>query len=312
MEALNVQGERMKQGLFRPCYVILTCFLIVTAFASLPSQRATSQVIRDGQEKVKLDVPYEPSSEEVVKAMLEIAQVGKDDLVYDLGCGDGRIVIAAAQKAGAHGVGVDLDPERIKESLENARKANVTHQVKFFQQDLFETDISKATVVMLYLWPEVNLKLRPKLLRELKPGTRVVSHSHDMGSWKHDQTIGTPDGHRVYFWVIPANVMGVWEWTLPGKKERYVMRLSQQFQLVSGVLQSGSDESPVKNLELRGNRLQFIVERFFKGQKQAFRFTGYVKGHFIEGTAEEMTAGSGEKETWRAKRDPSTLKPLDL
>ena len=301
----------MKHRLLKQFCVILICLLVVSAFVSLPSLTATSQVIPDGQEKTKLDVPYEPSSEEVVKAMLEIAQVGKDDLVYDLGCGDGRIVIAAAQKTGAHGVGVDMDPERIKESLENARKANVTNRVQFFQRDLFETDISKATVVMLYLWPEVNLKLRPKLLRELKPGTRVVSHSHDMGSWKHDQTMRTPDGHRVYFWVIPANVMGIWEWTLPGEKERYVMRLSQQFQLVSGALRSGPDEIPVKNLELRGDRLEFIVERFFKGQTQTLRFTGRVQGHFIEGVAEEMIAGSQGRQTWKAKRDPSTMKPLD-
>ena len=301
----------MKHRLLKQFCVILICLLVVSAFVSLPSLTATSQVIPDGQEKIKLDVPYEPSSEEVVKAMLEIAQVGKDDLVYDLGCGDGRIVIAAVQKTGAHGVGVDLDPERIKESLENARKANVTNRVQFFQRDLFETDISKATVVMLYLWPEVNLKLRPKLLRELKPGTRVVSHSHDMGSWKHDQTMRTPDGHRVYFWVIPANVMGIWEWTLPGEKERYVMRLSQQFQLVSGTLRSGPDEIPVQNLELRGDRLEFIMERFFKGQTQVLRFTGRVQRHFIEGMAEDMTAGSQGGQTWKAKRDPSTWKPLD-
>ncbi|MGE5842034.1 MAG: class I SAM-dependent methyltransferase [Deltaproteobacteria bacterium] len=244
--------------------------------------------------------------------MLEVAQVGKDDLVYDLGCGDGRIVIAAAQRAGARGVGVDLDPERIKESLENARKANVTDRVQFFKQDLFETDISKATVVMLYLWPEVNLKLRPKLLRELKPGTRVVSHSHDMGDWGHDQTIRTPDGHRVYFWVIPANVTGIWEWDMPGEKERCFMKLSQQFQLVSGTLQSGPDEVPVKNPELRGDRLQFIVERFFEGQMRPRRFTGRVQGHFIEGMTEEMTAGSRGKQTWKAKRNPSSIKPLDF
>jgi SAM-dependent methyltransferase len=269
-------------------------------------------VIPDGQGKIKLDVPYEPSSEEVVRVMLEIAQVGKDDLVYDLGCGDGRIVIAAAQKAGARGVGVDLDPERIKESLENARRARVTHRVKFFQQDLFQTDIGKATVVMLYLWPEVNLKLRPKLLRELKPGARVVSHSHNMGNWEPDQSIRTPDEHRVYFWVIPANVTGIWEWTMAGKRDRYAMKLTQQFQLVSGTLQSGSDEIAFKNLELRGDRLQFIVERFFKGQMQTLRFTGRVQRDLIEGMAEEMTGGSQGKLTWKARRDPSSAKPLDL
>jgi SAM-dependent methyltransferase len=269
-------------------------------------------VVSDGREKIKLDVPYEPSSEEVVKTMIEIAKVDKNDLVYDLGCGDGRIVIAAAQKTGARGVGVDLDPERIKESLENARKADVTSRVQFFQQDLFQTDIGKATVVMLYLWPEVNLKLRPKLLRELKPGTRVVSHSHNMGSWQPDQTMTAPQEHKVYFWVIPANVTGTWEWDMPWEKERYVLKLSQEFQKVSGMLHLGSDEIPVKNLELRGDRLQFIVERFFNGQMQTLRFIGGVQGHLIDGTAEEMTAGSQGIQTWKAKRDSSSMKPLDL
>jgi SAM-dependent methyltransferase len=301
----------MRNGFLTHFSVILTCLIIASVFLPLPSPRVVSEVISDGQEKVKLDVPYEPSSEEVVRAMVEIAQVGRDDLVYDLGCGDGRIVIAAAQKAGARGVGVDLDPERIKESLENARKANVTHRVQFFQQDLFQTDITKATVVMLYLWPEVNLKLRPKLLHELKPGTRVVSHSHNMGSWEHDQTIGTPDGHRVYFWVIPANVTGIWKWAMAGEKERYVLKLDQQFQKVSGTLQLGSDEIPVRNLDIRGDRLDFVVERFFKGRMQTLRFTGRVEGHLIEGVAEEMTGGSHAKQTWKAKRGPSSMKPLD-
>ena len=311
MEARNFKGERMKNRFFMHFYVSLTCLSLGLVFVSLPSQRAVSQIISDGQEKIKLDVPYEPSSEEVVRAMIEIAKVSKNDLVYDLGCGDGRLVIAAAQKAGARGVGVDLDPERIKESRENARKANVTDRVHFFQQDLFQTEIGKATVVMLYLWPEVNLKLRPKLFRELKPGTRVVSHSHDMGSWGHDQTIRTPDGHRVYFWVIPVNVAGIWEWDMPGEKERYVMKLSQQFQVVSGTLQSGSDEIPVKNLELKGDRFQLMVERFFKGKMQPLWFTGRVQDHLIEGTAEGMTVGSQGKQAWKAKRDPSSVKPLD-
>jgi len=293
-------------------YMVLTCLAFALLCVPLSSQRAVSQAFSGEQEKIKLDVPYEPSSEEVVRAMLEIAKVNKNDLVYDLGCGDGRIVIAAAQKAGARGVGVDLDPERIKESLENARKANVTDRVQFFQQDLFQTDIGKATVVMLYLWPEVNLKLRPKLFRELKPGTRIVSHSHDMGSWEPDQTITASDGHKVHFWVVPENVTGAWEWDMPGEKERYVLKLTQQFQKVSGALQLGSDEFPVKNLELRGNRLQFTVERFFKGQRQTLFFMGQVIGHLIEGTAEEMNRGPQGRQSWKAKRSPSSMKPLDL
>ena len=291
--------------------MILVWVFVPLTLLSLPGRRAVSQVVSGGQEKINLDVPYEPSSEEVVSSMLEMARVSKDDIVYDLGCGDGRIVIAAAQKTGARGVGVDLDPERIKESLVNARKANVTDRVRFLQQDLFQADIGKATVIMLYLWPEVNLKLRPKLLRELRPGTRVVSHSHDMGSWKPDQSTAAAEGHRVYLWVVPANVTGVWEWDVPGGKKHYVMKLSQQFQHVSGTLRLGSDEISVKNLELRGNQLQFIAERFFDGQAQTLRFSGRIQGHLIEGTSEGMPGGSGEKQPWKARRDPSSVQSLD-
>ena len=297
----------MKNRLGSYFYLNLTCLAAIFFVLSLPSQRAVSQVISDGREKIKLDVPYEPSSEEVVRAMLEIAKVGKNDLVYDLGCGDGRIVIAAAQKTGARGVGVDLDPERIKESLQNARKAKVTDRVEFLQQDLFQAEIGEATVVMLYLWPEINLRLRPKLFRELKPGTRVVSHSHDMGNWEPDQTMTASGGHRVHFWVIPANVTGTWEWDMPGEKERYVLKLSQQFQKVSGTLQLGSAEIPVRNPELRGDRLQFTVEQFFKGQMQSLRFIGHVQDHLIEGTARVMVVGPQEQQTWIAKRNPSSM-----
>jgi len=122
--------------------------------------------------------------------------------VLDLGCGDGRIVIEAARKFGARGVGIDIDPVRIKESKENARKAGVERLVTFRNEDLFEAKIDDATVVMLYLWPWVNLKLRPKLLQELKPGTRVVSHSHDMGDWKPEKEI-TVQGDKIYLWIIP-------------------------------------------------------------------------------------------------------------
>jgi len=136
--------------------------------------------------------------------MLKVAQVTKDDIVYDLGSGDGRIVITAAKERGARGIGIDIDPQRIREAEENARKAGVTDKVRFLQKDLFETDIHEATVVTLYLLPSLNLKLRPKLFKDLRPGTRVVSHSFDMGDWKPDQVIDV-DGRTVYYWVIPKN-----------------------------------------------------------------------------------------------------------
>jgi tRNA G37 N-methylase Trm5 len=153
------------------------------------------------------DVPYVPTNEKVVDEMLKVAKVGKNDVLFDLGSGDGRIPITAAKRWGTRGFGVDIDPTRIKEARENATKAGVADKVKFMQQDLFDTDIKSATVVTLYLLPEVNMRLRPKLLADLKPGTRVVSHNYDMGDWKPQQTITVklPDGeHTVYYWVVPA------------------------------------------------------------------------------------------------------------
>jgi len=150
----------------------------------------------------KPDVRYEPSTQEITRGMLRLAGVNENDVVYDLGCGDGRIVITAAKEFGARGVGIDIDPERIKESLANAREAGVMDRVKFRNEDLFEADIDEASVVMLYLWPWVNLKLKPKLLEELKPGVRLVSHSHDMGDWKPEKSAQV-DNRNVYLWTVP-------------------------------------------------------------------------------------------------------------
>lgn len=148
------------------------------------------------------DVAYVPTPPEVVRAMLELANVGKDDIVYDLGSGDGRIVIAAARDYGARGVGIDVNPRRIREAQENARKNGVSDRVKFIQGDMFVEDISEATVVTLYLLRELNLRLRPKLLSELAPGTRIVSQTFTMGDWKPDKTLQV-HGKQVYYWLIP-------------------------------------------------------------------------------------------------------------
>jgi ubiquinone/menaquinone biosynthesis C-methylase UbiE len=151
---------------------------------------------------VAFDVPFVPSPNPVVEKMLEMAQVGPKDVVYDLGSGDGRIVIAAARKYGARGVGIDIDPERIKEARANARKAGVEKKVEFRQGDLFDANIGDATVVTIYLLSGINLKLRPKLLSELKPGTRIVSHAFDMGDWKPVATAKVSTS-TVYYWVVP-------------------------------------------------------------------------------------------------------------
>lgn len=153
--------------------------------------------------EVKLDVPYVPTRPEVVDAMLKLANVTSKDVVYDLGCGDGRIVITAARKYGATGKGIDINPERIAEAKANAAQAKVGDKVKFVVADLFKTDFSPASVVTLYLLNSVNMRLRPLLLSQLKPGTRIVSHAFDMGDWKPEKTVEV-EGATIYLWTIPT------------------------------------------------------------------------------------------------------------
>ncbi|PSO54172.1 MAG: SAM-dependent methyltransferase [Cyanobacteria bacterium QH_8_48_120] len=155
--------------------------------------------------KGKPDVIYVPTPDKVVAEMLQLANVSEDDVVYDLGSGDGRIPIMAAKRYGARGVGVEIDSGRIQQARENAREAGMAKSVKFIQQDLFKTDLSEATVVTLYLLPELNVKLRPKLLRELEPGTPIVSHSFDMGEWEPERVVKVGDS-TVYLWTVPEKI----------------------------------------------------------------------------------------------------------
>jgi hypothetical protein len=175
------------------------------AWAKDPPRAAQEVLLAQAQSPQRPpDVPYVPTIDEVVAEMLKLGQVDKNDFLIDLGSGDGRIPITAAKKLGARGYGVDIDPQRVREARENAKKAGVEDKVKFDQGDLFNADISKATVVTLYLLPSVNLRLRPKLLAELEPGTKVVSHNYDMGDWKPEQTV-TVGNHTVYVWTIPEH-----------------------------------------------------------------------------------------------------------
>ena len=165
---------------------------------------------QNAQPRREPDVPFVPTTDEAVQAMLKLADVKKTDVVYDLGCGDGRIVIAAAKSYGAHAVGIDINPVRIAEAKENAKTAGVENLVRFEENDLFQADIHEASVVTLFLLSSVNLKLRPKLLQDLKPGTRIVSNTFDMGDWKADKevTVGNQDdegflSRRLYLWIVP-------------------------------------------------------------------------------------------------------------
>jgi SAM-dependent methyltransferase len=230
---------------------------------------------------VKKDVPYVPTRQETVDEMLRMARVGADDVVYDLGCGDGRIVISAARDHGARGVGIDIDPERISEANENAVKAGVTDRVRFIEGDLFEADFSEATAVTLYLLPAVNLKLRPQLLAQLRPGTPVVSHDFSMAEWEPDAEKQVGLDH-LYLWIIPAQVDGVWSWTGPDGTKRRV-NLKQEFQKFSG---TSADDLSLVNGRLNGAEIEFaLVVPSSDGIVERYR--GRVDGNRILGTVEK-------------------------
>ena len=186
--------------------VMLAALVCTPAAGQQSTPAAGQQSTPAGQQTAPLrqpDVIYVPTPQEVVDAMLEMAKVTKTDVIYDLGSGDGRIPITAAKKYGARGIGIDIDPQRIKEANENLKQAGVGDKVKFLNQDLFETNISEASVVTLYLLPSLNIKLMPKLMKELKPGTRIVSHSFDMGDqWPPEKTQDV-NGWMIYYWTIP-------------------------------------------------------------------------------------------------------------
>ena len=267
-------------------------------------------------QEVDLDVPFVPTNYEVVDEMLRIADVGKDDILYDLGCGDGRIVVTAAKKYGARGIGIDIDPERIAESIENAKKENVTDKVQFIEQNLFEADFSEATVVTMYLLSSVNLEMRPKLFQQLKPGTRIVSHDFNMGDWEPDEQteVGGNEyyGHSVYFWIIPANVTGDWSWTVSSgsNNKQYMLKINQYFQKLDGLITTESAQFPSENLNITGDLVQFSLDDEVGGRKISMNFKGRVNSNIIEGTI-ERTGVTPRIIKWQAHRDSDTVKPLD-
>jgi hypothetical protein len=220
----------------------------------------------------KLDAPYIATDYQVVDAMLAMAEVRPDDEVIDLGSGDGRILIAAARSHGAHGLGVDIDPQRVREAEANARAAGVAHRVRFRRQDLFDTPLEEADVVTLYLTREVNLRLRPRILAQMRPGTRVVSHDYDMGEWRPDrrERVGSAN---IYLWIVPARVDGRWTLTATaaGGERSATIELRQRFQEVDGELVADGVRRRIEQGRLSGARIRFIADlgdgrRTFEGE----------------------------------------------
>ncbi len=266
--------------------------------------------------------PFGSSHEAVVEAMLKMAGTRKTDVVYDLGSGDGRFPIMAAQKFGARGVGVEIRRELVEESRRNAKEAGVAKRVRFIHGDMFKTDISEATVVTLYLFPRTNLKLRPMLLTQLRPGTRVVAHDFGVEGWPRDRekTFRDPDYPEdfstLYFWVVPANVSGNWR-VSPSRKdipiESFDIHLEQTFQHVKGMAKIGNVNVPLKNVMLRGANFTFSVD--LPHPAGTWKFTGNISHHRLKGVAQQSSdkkAGtSGIKTRWQAVRDPETMTPID-
>lgn len=228
-----------------------------------------------------LDVPYVQTPDNVVDSMLELANVTANDYVIDLGAGDGRLLIGAAQQRGASGFGVDIDPRLVELANKHAKQAGVADRAHFVVQDLFDTDLSKATVVMLYLLPDVNLKLRPVLLDTVQPGTRVVSHDYGFGDWQPDRkiTVDAPNKpvNRVkqsdlLFWVVPAKVQG--SWTAAQDGHDYSFNLQQRFQFVQGTVQIDDQQLPISEGRLKGRTLTFS----FKDDEGIAHFEGSVNG----------------------------------
>ena len=255
------------------------------------------------------EVPYVQTPQNVVDAILELAAVGADDRLIDLGSGDGRIVITAARRYGTLGLGIEIDPRLVELATRNAERTGVAGRARFVQQDLFETDFSAATVLTLYLLPDVNLALRPKLLDTLAPGTRIVSHDWDMGEWRPDRSVtvpapGKPVGREqtstVHLWIVPARVAGRWTGTIEdrGRARRIELTIEQRFQDLGIGLATRAAPPVFGSGSLVGNRLAFTLTQ--GGATQ--RFEGSVRDDRIEGRVL-----IGERQLrWHANRRAAT------
>ena len=254
-------------------------------------------------------VPYVQTPMEIVERMLRQAEVKKGDYLIDLGSGDGRIVIEAA-KRGASGLGVDLDPNLVKLATENAQRAGVADRARFVQQDIFETDLSQASVVAFYLLPEFNAKLLPKLLK-LKPGTRIVSHDGGIADWPADESlemrapekpVGVGGVSRVELWIVPANAAGTWRGELPLHGGAWTFRIAQKYQVLDIDAEAQGRDLLVRNSRLRGEELKIILTGVVNGRAWHHYFTGTLKGDAIAGEVTVSDGNNKRTHAWTATR----------
>jgi Methyltransferase domain len=272
---------------------------IVAALALAASGALAQQPFKE------MDTPYVPTPQVVVERMLNMAAVRRGDMLIDLGSGDGRLVITAAKEYGAHGFGVDIDPRLVSKSNRAAEQAGVADRVKFLKQDLFDTDFHDADVLTLYLLPDVNMALRPKILSELRPGARVVSHDYGMREWQPDaeakvpapdKSVGLRKESMVYLWIVPARVEGQWDVDIGGR--RLEVSLGQRFQKISGSTRASGRDVPLAEARLRGAELRLTLPAGVYGPGPV-ELVGRVAGDSIEGRA---VGGGREIGTFKAGR----------
>jgi hypothetical protein len=255
------------------------------------------------------DTPYVQTPINVVERMLEIAKVGPGDYVIDLGSGDGRMVVTAAKKHGARGFGVDLDRKLVAIANRNAAKAGVADRAVFYQRDLHATDVSPASVMSIYLLPEVNLMIRSRLLATLKPGTRIVSHDYGMGNWAPDfqeelaapgKTVGIGQRSKILYWVVPGNAAGRWRWRMAddGKPVEFELSLQQNFQVLEGPLAAGGSGGRIEKGRLTGERIDVSATL----DRVQYELSGQIFNNAIEGKVRVTAGGATRELPWSATR----------
>jgi hypothetical protein len=272
-------------------FAALLAALLIASTAAAQQQKFEPQVGQAGK-----DVIWVPTPDDVVERMLTMAQVGPNDIHFDLGAGDGKIAIAAAKKFGARATGIEYNPEMVKYANAQAEKAGVAGngagKALVRHGDIFATDFSQATVITLYLLPALNMKLRPQIL-SMRPGTRVASHSFNMEDWEADET-STLDGRRAYFWIVPANVMGTWNLEL--NNQRMEMTLEQTFQKITGSVSLGPNQGGLREARLRGANIAFAYVDTAGLRRD---FTGRVNGSRMEGSFRDE---KGQEGRWTAAK----------
>ena len=275
--------------------ILLAVFAVNSSFAAGPER---PEPVREP------DVFYAATPHRVVEEMLRMANVNRNDLIYDLGCGDGRIVIAAAERRGARGVGVEIDPKLVAEARANVVKAGVAAQVEIVEADLFTVDLKPATTLALYLLDSLNLRLRPKILAECRPGTRVIAYAFTMGAWPPDQHLSIAT-NGVSLWIVPANMTGTWrpvEQTAPAGLA--ALHLNQTFQRISGTAEFGGATRPIRGGTISGDRFVLVLEG--DDSEPPVIVSGQMKDEAIE-AAVHPANGTG---TWSARRQPGTMREL--